>query len=125
MSIRLKNKNLLKTILILMSIFFASVVLFWSAFGAVWTKWDFQVLDLYYRRAIRRGKGEFNRMRADLLNDRHAAGPTIVLVTHDARVAAAGRRIIHLKDGRIRDETVLSDAEDPRSVLTQMVELEL
>lgn len=42
-----------------------------------------------------------------LLNDLNLSGATIILVTHDADVAAYGHRMIHLKDGIIiRDEAV-------------------
>jgi putative ABC transport system ATP-binding protein len=36
-----------------------------------------------------------------LLHELHAAGRTIVLITHDADVAAAAERQIHLRDGRV------------------------
>jgi putative ABC transport system ATP-binding protein len=42
----------------------------------------------------------------------HAAGNTIVLVTHEAEVAAQALRIVHLLDGRISsDEVVAQDAQ--------------
>ena len=42
-----------------------------------------------------------------LLNDLNLSGATIILVTHDADVAAYGHRMIHLKDGIIiRDEAI-------------------
>jgi putative ABC transport system ATP-binding protein len=37
----------------------------------------------------------------DLLHELNAAGRTIVLITHDADVAAAASRQIHLRDGRV------------------------
>ena len=36
-----------------------------------------------------------------LLHDLHAAGRTIVLITHDADVAAAASRQVHVRDGRL------------------------
>ncbi len=36
-----------------------------------------------------------------VLRELHASGRTIVLITHDAEVAAAAGRQIHLRDGRI------------------------
>jgi putative ABC transport system ATP-binding protein len=36
-----------------------------------------------------------------LLHELNAAGRTIVLITHDAEVAASAKRQIHLRDGRI------------------------
>jgi putative ABC transport system ATP-binding protein len=38
-----------------------------------------------------------------VLRELHAAGRTIVLITHDADVAAAAERQIHIRDGRIWD----------------------
>ena len=37
----------------------------------------------------------------DLFRDLHAAGRTIVLITHDAEVAASADRQVHLRDGRV------------------------
>jgi len=36
-----------------------------------------------------------------VLRELHAAGRTIVLITHDADVAATAKRQIHLRDGRV------------------------
>ena len=41
----------------------------------------------------------------DILHGLHAAGRTIVLITHDSGVAAAAARGIHIRDGRIASET--------------------
>jgi ABC-type lipoprotein export system ATPase subunit len=38
----------------------------------------------------------------DLLKERHEAGLTIVMVTHDPKVAAYADRVVELEDGRIR-----------------------
>ena len=40
-----------------------------------------------------------------LLQDLHRQGRTIVLITHDADIAAAAERQVHLRDGRIVDGT--------------------
>lgn len=45
----------------------------------------------------------------DLLADRHRAGLTIVMVTHDLSIAARADRVVHLVDGRV-DEAVESAA---------------
>jgi putative ABC transport system ATP-binding protein len=41
----------------------------------------------------------------DLLLAAHHAGRTVVIVTHDQRLAAQAERVIHLRDGRITHET--------------------
>jgi putative ABC transport system ATP-binding protein len=47
----------------------------------------------------------------DLLRAQHAAGQTIVMVTHDPDVAAAADRTIHLRDGRVVDEVARPSVE--------------
>ena len=37
----------------------------------------------------------------DLLGEVHASGQTVVLVTHDADIAARAQRQVHLRDGRV------------------------
>ena len=59
-----------------------------------------------------------------LLADRNAAGQTILLVTHDPRVAAAADRVLQLRDGQIQDEARLGTTADAREVLTRLVDLE-
>ncbi|MGW1977731.1 ABC transporter ATP-binding protein [Streptomyces sp. NPDC001889] len=44
-----------------------------------------------------------------LLSSLHRRGRTIVLVTHDARVASSAERVISFSDGRIIDDTRMSD----------------
>jgi putative ABC transport system ATP-binding protein len=39
-----------------------------------------------------------------LFNKLHAAGNTIILVTHEADVAAHARRVIHIRDGQVSDD---------------------
>jgi putative ABC transport system ATP-binding protein len=39
-----------------------------------------------------------------VLRELHHAGRTIVLITHDAEVAAAAGRQVHIRDGRLSDE---------------------
>jgi putative ABC transport system ATP-binding protein len=41
----------------------------------------------------------------ELFRRLHAGGQTILLVTHDQRVADAAERVIHMRDGRREDET--------------------
>ena len=45
-----------------------------------------------------------------LLRQYHAQGQTILLVSHDARVASAADRVVYLRDGQIKEESRLSGA---------------
>jgi putative ABC transport system ATP-binding protein len=40
-----------------------------------------------------------------LFEELHAQGQTVLLVTHDAGIAAHAQRIVHMRDGRIVDES--------------------
>lgn len=45
----------------------------------------------------------------DLLNELNASGQTIVLVTHDVKVAVRGSRIIYIEDGHVAGELKFTD----------------
>src|SRR3954447_6976482 len=60
----------------------------------------------------------------DLIRRYHGAGQTIVLVTHDPRVAATADRVIHMRDGAITDESRLGGGRDSASVAS-LVRLEV
>jgi len=47
----------------------------------------------------------------ELLSRLHGGGQTIVLVTHDASVAAAAGRIVRMRDGRIVEDAT-EDGDD-------------
>ncbi|MFJ5293946.1 MULTISPECIES: ABC transporter ATP-binding protein [unclassified Streptomyces] len=67
-------------------------------------------------------KGTREVMR--LLSRFHARGQTILLVTHDARVASAADRVISFFDGRIVDDAELDGAPTPRGVgISDVLEL--
>ncbi|MFD0527880.1 ABC transporter ATP-binding protein [Kitasatospora arboriphila] len=51
-----------------------------------------------------------------LLTRHHAKGRTIVLVTHDARVAGSADRVVSLFDGLITDDTRIDDTPPARGV---------
>jgi putative ABC transport system ATP-binding protein len=62
----------------------------------------------------------------DLLRRFNEAGQTIVLVTHDARVAASSQRVVSMRDGRIADETRLGDDSDAAMALaSRLIQLEV
>ncbi|HEX6519950.1 MAG TPA: ABC transporter ATP-binding protein [Streptosporangiaceae bacterium] len=44
-----------------------------------------------------------------LFDDLHEAGQTLVIVTHDSRIAATADRMISMRDGAFADETRLAD----------------
>ncbi len=47
----------------------------------------------------------------DLLNDLNQNGQTIILVTHDMKVAVRGKRVIYIEDGRIEGELRFPESE--------------
>jgi ABC-type lipoprotein export system ATPase subunit len=60
----------------------------------------------------------------DLIRRYHGHGQTLVLVTHDPRVAASADRVIHMRDGEITEESRLSGERDAAS-LASLVRLEV
>jgi putative ABC transport system ATP-binding protein len=61
-----------------------------------------------------------------LLLDLHANGQTILLVTHDAQVAAQAQRVITMRDGRVVDDADLgARAPEPPGALADLSGLEL
>ena len=59
-----------------------------------------------------------------LLRQFHDRGQTIVLATHDAKVAAAADRVVFMRDGALVEQTELSAGEGAESVLARLVRLE-
>src|SRR5262245_33126412 len=57
MIFKFKNKKFIKIVLLLEAILLPSVLVFWVVFGTVWTRLDFQILDLFYTQAVERGYG--------------------------------------------------------------------
>ncbi|WP_369227314.1 ABC transporter ATP-binding protein [Streptomyces sp. R39] len=48
-----------------------------------------------------------------LFEDLRAAGQTLVIVTHDERVAATADRLVSMRDGRLVDDTWMADRRQP------------
>lgn len=48
----------------------------------------------------------------DIMNELNTEGTTVMLVTHDAKVASRAERVIFLSDGRITDEIALGKYEE-------------
>jgi putative ABC transport system ATP-binding protein len=62
----------------------------------------------------------------DLLRRCNEAGQTIVLVTHDARVASSSQRVVSMRDGLIADVTRLDDDSDAAVALaSRLIQLEV
>jgi putative ABC transport system ATP-binding protein len=61
----------------------------------------------------------------DLLRHSHADGQTILLVTHDANVASIADRVVHMKDGRIKTETMLDHSANRQALLSELITLEV
>jgi putative ABC transport system ATP-binding protein len=60
----------------------------------------------------------------ELLRLARDRGQTILLVTHDARVAAAADRVVTMRDGLLVDETRLGEAREVSTVLSRLIGLE-
>ena len=45
----------------------------------------------------------------DIIADLHAAGKTIVLITHEPTIAARAQRIIYMRDGRLMEDSAPTD----------------
>jgi putative ABC transport system ATP-binding protein len=58
-----------------------------------------------------------------LIDHAHAEGQAILLVTHDARVAAAADRVISLFDGMIADDAVLTEPEHTTDMVPSVLRL--
>jgi len=62
----------------------------------------------------------------ELLRRFNDAGQTIVLVTHDARVASSSQRVVSMRDGLVSDETRLDDGTDAAAALaSRLIQLEV
>jgi putative ABC transport system ATP-binding protein len=59
-----------------------------------------------------------------VLRERSDDGQTIVLVTHDLRVASAARRVLRMRDGAIVGESDLDADGDPEAALSRVLPLE-
>ena len=60
----------------------------------------------------------------NLLRRYHHAGQTILMVTHDAKVASMADRVITMRDGQIVEDTDLLEADSVNLALNHLVSLE-
>lgn len=61
----------------------------------------------------------------EIIRNFHAQGQTIVLVTHDPKVASNAKRVAFMRDGVIEDETILTVPGNTEPILSHLVQLEL
>jgi len=60
-----------------------------------------------------------------LLKSMNSQGQTILLVTHDPRVASMADRVVMMRDGQIKQETRLEKSRDPKAAIARwLVQLE-
>src|SRR5436853_4703660 len=60
-----------------------------------------------------------------LVRELRDQGQTVVLATHDPRVAAAADRVLQLRDGLLVDETRLDDGDPAATVVSSLLRLEV
>jgi putative ABC transport system ATP-binding protein len=59
----------------------------------------------------------------ELLRTCHGSGQTIVLVTHDVRVATQTDRVVFLRDGELVDDARLDSATERRRAVSHMIQV--
>lgn len=57
MGVQFKSKKLLTFVVLLSAGLLVSILLFWTLLGTVWTRLDYQALDVVYRQAVKAGHG--------------------------------------------------------------------
>jgi len=60
-----------------------------------------------------------------LIGERHRRGQTVVLVTHDPRIAAAADRVVRMRDGRIASEAMMREGADVRRRVADLISVEV
>jgi len=60
-----------------------------------------------------------------LLRQTHEQSQTILMVTHDPNVASIAQRVIFMRDGQITHEARMDDRRDTKTLLTEMLEVEV
>ncbi|MFL6203944.1 MAG: ABC transporter ATP-binding protein [Acidimicrobiales bacterium] len=63
-----------------------------------------------------------SRQIIDLLHELHRAGETVVLVTHDIKIAAAAERLLVMRDGELSEHQHDAVAEDVVEVIDRLLD---
>lgn len=59
-----------------------------------------------------------------ILKSLHEEGRTVILITHDNKIAASAKRVIRIMDGKIVSDTSLGDGEKDIDRIAEQIELE-
>ena len=63
-----------------------------------------------------------SRQIIELLHELHRAGETIVLVTHDIKIAASAERLLVMRDGELTEHEHDETAEDVVEVIDRLLD---
>jgi putative ABC transport system ATP-binding protein len=59
-----------------------------------------------------------------ILRDLHDEGRTVILITHDNKIAASAKRVIRIMDGKIVSDTRLNEEEKNIDQIAAQIEKE-
>jgi len=60
----------------------------------------------------------------EILKELHAEGRTVILITHDNKIAASAKRVIRIMDGKIVSDTRLNEEEKNIDQIAAQIEKE-
>ena len=82
MSLELKSRKLIRLVSLMLAGLLAGVMLFWTLIGTIWLQWDYQLLDVLYRQALKWGytaKSSSQIVYLTITDDTYAAFGTNIL----------------------------------------------